>query len=67
MNTHSWWMVIAISFGVGVASGLFFGLLGDWLGLSPSLRTVGVGVSVGIAAAVLTARRRAAINTQRDG
>ena len=67
MNTHSWWMVIAISFGVGVASGLFFGLLGDSLGLSPSLRTGGVGVSAGVAAAVLMARRRAAINTQNNG
>ncbi len=66
MKILSWWMIIAILVGVAVVSGLSFGLLGDLLGLSPSMRGGGVGVSVGIAAAVLVARRRAAIYEQKN-
>lgn len=66
MRILSWWMIIAILLGVALVSGLLLGLLGDWLGLSPSLRTVGMGVIVGLAAAVLITRRRAAINEQKN-
>ncbi len=62
----SWWVIIAILLGVGLVSGLLLGFLGDSLGLSPSLRTIGMGVIVGLAAAVLITRRQAAINEQKN-
>lgn len=59
-------MIIAILVGVAIASGLLFGLIGELLGLSPSIRTGGIGVSVGIAAAFLIVRRRAAIDEHQN-
>jgi hypothetical protein len=56
-------------FGFGRCGGsqwIVFGLLGDLLGLSPSMKSVGIAASVGITAAVLIARRRAAINEQKN-
>ena len=45
--------------GVALVTGLLFGLLGDLLGLSPSMKSGGIGVSVGVVAAFLIARRTA--------
>jgi hypothetical protein len=56
MKILSWWKIIAILLGVAIASGLFLGLLGNWLGLPPGMRSGGVGTCVGIAAAVLLTR-----------
>lgn len=47
MKILSWWMIILVLVGVALLSGLLLGLLGDLLGLSPSLRTGGLGASVG--------------------
>ncbi len=66
MRILSWWVIFAILLGVGLVSGLLLGFLGDSLGLSPSLRTIGIGVIVGLAAAVLITRRQAAINEQKN-
>ena len=55
-----------ILIGVAVVSGLLFGLLGDLLGLSPSMKSGGIGVSVGIVATFLIVRRRVAINEQNN-
>ena len=60
MQTFSWWKTIAILLGVALVSGLLFGFLGDLLGLSPGMKSGGIGVSVGVAAAFLIARRRSA-------
>ncbi len=66
MKTLGWWMIVLILVGVAVVSGLLFGLPGDLLGLSPSMKSGGMAVSVGIAAAILIARRWAAINEQKN-
>ena len=52
-------MIILVLVVVALLSGLLLGLLGDFFGLSPSMKSGGIGVSVGIAAAILIARRRA--------
>ena len=59
MKILSWWMIILILVGVALVTGLLFGLLGDLLGLSPSMKSGGIGVSVGVVAAFLIARRTA--------
>lgn len=61
----SWWTIILVLIGVALLSGLFFGLLGELLGLSTSMKGGGIGAAVGIVAASLIARRRAAINGQK--
>lgn len=66
MKIISWWTIIAILIGVAIVSGLFFGLVGDLLGLSSSMKSGGMAGSVGIVAAILITRRRAAINDQNN-
>lgn len=66
MKIVEWWKIIAILIGVAIAGGLLLGLIGELFGLSPSIRTGGIGVSVGIAAAFLIARRRAAIDKHKN-
>jgi TRAP-type mannitol/chloroaromatic compound transport system permease large subunit len=62
-----WGAIIAILIMVGVVVGLVLGLIGRTLGLSTSTTTAGVGASVGIVGALLIARRRAAVNSQKNG
>ena len=66
MKMLSWWMIILVLVGVALLSGLLFGLLGDLLGLSPSVKSSGIGLSVGVVAAFLIVRRRAAVNEQEN-
>ncbi len=65
MKILSWWTIILILVGVALVSGLLFGLLGDLLGLSQSMKSGGIGVSVGVVAAFLIVRRTA-INKQAN-
>lgn len=65
MKITSWWTIIAISVGVALVVGLLLGFFGEMIGLSPSVRTVGVGVVAGITAAILINRRQTAINEQK--
>ena len=64
MKVLQWWMIMLILVAVALVSGLLFGLVGDLLGLSPSMKSGGIGISVGIVAAFLIVRRRAAITEQ---
>ena len=64
MKMLGWWKIILILVGVAVVSGLLLGVLGDLLGLPQNMRSGGIGISVGIVAAFLIARRRAAFNDQ---
>ena len=57
-----WGTIIAILLGVAVVTGLLLGLLGETVGLSPFFRQATLGVVVGVAAAILIARRAAAVN-----
>ena len=57
-----WPAIIAILIGVAFVAGLLVGLLGSLLNLSPSARAGGVGAAVGVTAATLIARRRAAMS-----
>lgn len=66
MKILQWWMIILVLVVVAAVSGLLFGLLGDLLGLSPGMKSSGIGISVGIVAAFLIVRRRAAINEQNN-
>lgn len=66
MKILSWWMIILILVGVALVSGLLFGLLGDLLGLSPSMKSGGMAACVGVAAAFLITRRRVAVNEQKN-
>ncbi len=59
-------MIILILVVVGVVSGLLFGLLDDSLGLPASIKSSGIGISVGAVAAFLIVRRRAAVAEQND-
>jgi hypothetical protein len=61
MKILSWWTIIVILVGVAIVSGLLFGLLGDLLGLSTTMKSGGMAGAVGITAAILIARRQAAI------
>jgi hypothetical protein len=62
-----WGAIIAIMVGVGVVVGLALGLMGRTLGLSTSATGGGVGASVGVVGAILIARRRAALDRQKNG
>ena len=64
MKMLGWWKIILILVGVAVVSGLLLGVLGDLLGLPQSMRSGGIGVTVGIVAAFLITRRRAGFNGQ---
>ena len=57
----SWWAIIAIMAGVGVAVGMLLGIVGQLFGLSTSMTGGGVGVSVGVVGAILIGRRRNAL------
>lgn len=57
MKNLSWLKIILILVGVALISGLLFGLLGDLLGLSPAMKSGGIGVCVGAVAAFLIVRR----------
>jgi hypothetical protein len=62
-----WGSIIAVMVGVGVVVGLALGLMSRTLGLSPGATTGGVGASVGVVGAILIARRRAALDRQKNG
>ena len=61
-----WGTIIAIMVGVGVGVGLMLGLLSRTFGLSMGTTTAGVGASVGVVGALLIARRRAALEQQKN-
>lgn len=61
-----WGAIIAVMAGVGLAAGILLGLMSGTLGLSPAATTGGVGVSVGVVGAILIARRRAALERQKN-
>lgn len=61
-----WGMIIAIMVGVGLVAGLLLGLMSGTLGLSKTMTTGGVGVSIGVVGAILIARRRAALERQKN-
>lgn len=61
-----WGSIIAIMVGVGVVVGLVLGLMSRTLGLSTGATTGGIGASVGVVGAILIARRRAALDRQKN-
>lgn len=61
-----WGAIIAIMLGVGLVVGLVLGLLSKPLGLSTSMVTGGVGACMGVVGASLLARRRAALDRQKN-
>lgn len=61
MKITSWWAIIAISVVVALVVGLLLEFFGEMIGLSPNMRTVGVGVVAGITAAILINQRQTAI------
>jgi hypothetical protein len=67
MKVLGWGAIIAIMVGVGVCVGLVLGLMSQTLGLSTSATGGGVGASVGVVGAILIARRRAALDRQKNG
>jgi hypothetical protein len=60
----SWLMIIAILVGVAIAVGLLLGFIGSLFNFSATMTTGGAGAVVGIVAAALIAKRRAAIAQQ---
>ena len=62
-----WGVIIAIMVGVGVVAGLLLSLMSRTLGLSVGTTTGGVGACVGVVGAFLIARRRAALDQQKNG
>lgn len=62
----SWVAIIAIMIGVGLAVGLLLGLFSQTLGLSTSYTGALIGGSIGVVGAILIARRRAALNLQKN-
>lgn len=60
----NWLMIIGVLVIVAIVGGLIFGLLGDLLGLSPTMKIGGIGVLVGLVAAALLTRQRAAGNQE---
>ena len=66
MQPMSWWKIIAILIGVAFVSGMLMGVLGDLLGLSPSVKSGGMAAPVAILAPILIARRRSStVNNQK--
>ena len=61
-----WGTIIAVMVGVGLVAGILLGLLSGTLGLSPTMTTGGVGVSIGVVGAFLITRRRAALERQKN-
>lgn len=66
MKKLQWSMITLVLVVVGLVSGLLFGVLGDLLGLSPSMKSGGIGISVGAVASFLIIQRRAAITEQNN-
>ena len=66
-KVFGWGAIIALMVGVGVVVGLVLGLMSQTLGLSTSATRGGVGASVGVVGAILIARRRAALERQKNG
>lgn len=60
----SWLKIIGILLVVALIGGLVFGLLGEMIGLSPSMKLGGVGALVGLTAAALLSRKNAFGNQQ---
>lgn len=61
-----WGMIIATLVGVAFVTGLLLSLMGTLFNLSPNLTKGGIGASVGVVAALLLTRRRAAIAEQNN-
>lgn len=61
-----WGTIIAIMVGVGLAVGLLLGLLRQTFGLSTSATAGGVGAAIGVVGAILIARRRAILDSQKN-
>ena len=61
----SWLKIIGILLVVALIGGLVFGLLGEMIGLSPSMKLGGVGALVGLTAAALLSRRNASTNQEK--
>jgi hypothetical protein len=62
-----WGAIVAIMAGAGLVVGLVLGLMSRILGFSTSATAVGIGASIGVVGAILIARRRAAIDQQKNG
>jgi TRAP-type mannitol/chloroaromatic compound transport system permease large subunit len=62
-----WGAIITTMVVVGVVVGLVLGLMSRTLGLSTGATTGGVGASMGVVGALLVARRRAALDQQKNG
>jgi hypothetical protein len=61
MNPPGWGKIILILVAVAVATGLLLGLMGTLFDLPAAVTGGGIGASVGVVAALLLARRRAAM------
>lgn len=61
----SWTLIVAICLVTGLVAGLTLGALGELVNLGGGARTAGVGVTIGLVAAVLVQRRRAALSALR--
>ena len=61
-----WGTIIVTLVAVAVVTGLLLGLMNWLFGLSPRVVGGGVGASVGVVAAALIARRRAALARRDD-
>ena len=61
-----WGRVIATMVGVAVVTGLLLGLMGELLGLSSRWTRGGLGAVVGVVGAIMIARRRAALDRQKN-
>lgn len=62
MKPLGWGKIVAIMVGVALVTGLLLGLAGELLGLSSSWTGGGVGAVVGVAGAILIARRRTTLD-----
>jgi len=61
MSPLGWGKIILVLIGVAVATGLLLGSMGRLFGLPAGVTGGGIGASVGVVAALLLARRRAAM------
>ena len=66
INPLGWGKIILILVGVAVATGLLLGLMGRLFDLPAAVTGGGIGASVGAVAALLLARRRAAMAAEQS-
>ena len=60
-QVFGWGKIILLLVVIAFGAGLILGLLDHFIGLAPGIKAGGVGASVGVAAALLIAQRRAAM------